>query len=91
MARDDDTGEEVWAYVETTLWAAASMFGPVPWVLLATRELERLFGSTGYGVAFAAAPALWTGLAIAAFLTDRRRLVIGWAAVGSAIWWGFVA
>ncbi|MFB6265120.1 MAG: hypothetical protein ABEL76_16090 [Bradymonadaceae bacterium] len=66
---------------------AAGLLGPVPWILLLTRELERFWGATGYSVAFVAAPALWTGLAAAVLLTDRRRWSIVWAVVGAALWW----
>lgn len=91
MSRRDDeaTSRFGWFgdWFETLLWVTAGLIGPVPWVLLATRELERVWGTTGYSIAFVGAPALWCGLAVTALLAGRRRWVVGLAILGAILWW----
>lgn len=87
MPRDDDATSSDGSYVETGLRVAGGLLGPIPWILLGTILLEDLLGTTGYGIAFLAAPILWAGLALMAFLTHYRRSMIGWAAVGWLLWW----
>lgn len=87
---DDASDDGLYPYLETTVWIVASLLGPIPWVYLAAVWLEQLAGLDGYSAAFIGAPALWTGLCLAAFLSRRPWAAAVFALSGAAIWWGIV-
>lgn len=69
---DFDLGGSLKRWIGGTIWLVACLFGPIPWLILATVVFEGFAGSPGVALGFIGAPALWCALTLGAVWLTRR-------------------